>query len=61
MINQDTVAGKDIEKNKRIKKKKVLKYELRNCEVETTDIIGEDLEDAARRHICEILKGMLIN
>ena len=32
-----------------------MKYELRRCEVEDTDKIAEDLEDAARRHNSKIL------
>ena len=39
-------------RNKRNVKKaeKAFKYELRRCEVEETDKIAENLEDAARGH-----------
>ena len=48
----DTLYG-----NKRNVKKveKALKYELRICEVEATDKIAENLEDAARWHNSKIL------
>ena len=50
------LSDKSYENKRNVKKvEKVLKYELRRCEVETMDEIAEDLEDAARRHNSKIL------
>jgi hypothetical protein len=35
---------------------KVLKYELKKCEVDAMDKFAKDLEDAARQHNSKILK-----
>ena len=49
------LSDRSYENKRNVKKaEKVLKYELRRCEVEAMDKIAEDLEDL-RRHNSKIL------
>ena len=55
-LHKNHLSDRSYENKRNVKKvEKVLKYEIRRCEVEALDKIAEDLEDAARRHKSKIL------
>jgi len=55
-FNKNCVSDRSYENDVNLKKvEKVLKHELRRCEVETMDKIVKDLEDVARRYESKIL------
>ena len=55
-LYKNYLSDRSYENKRNLKKvEKLLKYELRKCEVEAMDIIAEDPEYAARRHNSKIL------